>query len=181
MSRSRLLTPPLWLTSALYYGAWFLCVGLAAAGRPWLAAASHIAFGLWVVSCAPAARGAQLGRALTWALAGYLLDSALVLLGALRFPPHAAALGPSPLWMASLWFTFGALLGGPLSALLRRRALAALLGAVGGPLSYLGGAKTGAMELGWPAVEVGVALAVVWAAVMWVAAALAPTGEPRDA
>jgi len=176
MSGPLLRAPPLWVTSALYYGAWFLCVGLAALGRPWLAAASHAAFGLWVVACAPHPR-AHLRRALRWAAAGYLLDSALVALGLLRFPPHAAALAPSPLWMVSLWFTFGALLSGPLRALLRRPALAAALGAAGGPLSYLGGARTGAMEVLWATPWAALALGGVWAGVLWAAAARARREE----
>ena len=160
---------PLWLTSALYYAAWFLCVGLAARGHPWLAALSHALFGLWVIASSPGPR-AHLYGALTWALGGYVIDSALTLIGVIRFPPTSLALGPSPMWMVSLWFTFGALLSAPLRSLLTRPALAVALGAIGGPVSYMGGARTGAMEVLWSAPLTAATLGAVWAGVMWGAA-----------
>jgi hypothetical protein len=167
--RPILPAPPLWVTSALYYGAWFLCVGLAASGRPWLAAMSHAAFGAWVIMTSLHPRP-HLQYALTWCASGYLIDSALTLLGVISFPSASLALGPSPLWMVSLWFTLGALLYAPLNPLLQRPTLAVALGALGGPLSYLGGARTGAMEVLLPPLSAALAIGAVWAGVMWVAA-----------
>jgi hypothetical protein len=71
-----------------------------------------------------------------------------------------------PVWLVALWAMFGTTLRGSLSALAGRYGLAAVLGAVAGPLSYLGGAKLGAVTL-HPNRAVSIAaLAVGWSVVM---------------
>lgn len=92
----------------------------------------------------------------TAGLAGWLADSALTAAGLLRFGDASTA----PLWMAGLWVAFAATLGSSLSWLRGRPWIAALFGALGGPLAYGGGARLEA--LGTTATGLG-AVAVEWA------------------
>jgi hypothetical protein len=97
---------------------------------------------------------------------GYVADSVLVLAGVLRFPPHAALGWPSTAWMVALWVLQAAVLGGAMSWMRGRFALAAVVGAVGGPLAYLAGVRMGAAVLG-PTHAVALALiAAEWTAAM---------------
>lgn len=125
---------------------WFACILGAAAARPWLgplAVAAHLALHL---ALAPR-RGIEVVLVVVSGGLGYLADSALVLAGLLHFPEAAQLGGPSPVWMVALWLNFATALNLTLSGLKGRLATAALVGALGGPLSYFAGARLGAVEL----------------------------------
>ncbi|NTW99017.1 MAG: DUF2878 family protein [Geobacteraceae bacterium] len=78
---------------------------------------------------------------------GFLFDTTLVATGV--FMPVANILPRpfSPLWMVVLWLNFAATLNVSLAWLRGHYALAAVFGAVGGPLAYYSGAKMGATEV----------------------------------
>ena len=148
------------LTFIALQAGWLACVLGAAAGRPLLgvvfvalSAAIHIARSRdW--------RGLALVLAAA-AVVGLVSDGSLTLGGILVFPPHASLGWPVPLWMLALWVNF-ALAIDALGWFARRPLMAALAGAVGGPLSYLAGARLGAVTL-LPSEPVGLAvIAVVW-------------------
>ena len=101
---------------------------------------------------------------------GYLLDSALVLLGAFAFPEHAAPAMPTTPWMVALWAGFASTLRHSLNVLRRRYLLGAIAGAALGPLAYQAGDALGAITLaaaplGWCAVAVEWAFAMP--ALLW--------------
>ena len=77
-----------------------------------------------------------------------------------------ASQGPSsawaPAWILALWALLATLLRGPLSWLHGRPLLAAALGAVGGPMSYLAAVRLGAGQFPDPA-QALVVLAAGWA------------------
>jgi len=162
---------PLWLITALYYAAWIATVQLAALGAPAWGALIHVAYGVALIYLSPRAlRGPLWRRGLSGALLGYGFDSALCQAGLISFPPLAQlGLGPSPLWMVSLWFTFAVLLSRELSWLLTRPALGLGLGLIGGPSSYLGGAQTGAMIIHGSSGRAALLIGLAWACVMWLA------------
>jgi len=81
------------------------------------------------------------------ALIGLVFDSLLQATGWVAFTGGALFGVLAPLWMVSLWANFAATLNVSLRALRARPWLAALLGALGGPLAYWGGAGLGAMTL----------------------------------
>jgi hypothetical protein len=99
------------------------------------------------------------------AVMGYAADSALVWFGVLTFPPHAVFGWPSTLWMAGLWVNLALTLDASMAWLRGRYALAAVAGAVSGPLAYAAGERLGAAVLG---PSFGSAMLVV--AVEWVVA-----------
>lgn len=100
-------------------------------------------------------------------LAGIVIDSALVLGGAIEFPA-ALRVGPlpTPLWMLALWTAFGAAFSFHYAPLTQARARAWLLGALGGPAVYAYLAYLGVLTFPrGPAVGL-LAIALVWAPTM---------------
>ena len=96
---------------------------------------------------------------------GTVLDSALLAAGATRYPGTDAAWPEAlvPPWITALWVAFALLPRVSLRWLAGRTTLAALLGAVGGPLSYLAGERMGAVALADAPAFTVVALAVEYA------------------
>jgi len=81
------------------------------------------------------------------ALIGLVFDSLLLATGWVAFAGGALFGVLAPLWMVALWANFAATLNVSLRVLRAWPWLAALLGGLGGPLAYWGGAGLGAMSL----------------------------------
>lgn len=144
---------------------WFCCVLGGARGWPWLGPAAVAACLAAYMAGSPApAREASLAACA--GLLGILLDSALAAAGVLRFPPDAPQIGLVPVWMIALWMIFATTLYTSMRWMAGRYALGSLIGAAAGPLSYLGGARLGAVELG-PSPDAALAVvALEWAVAM---------------
>jgi len=151
-----------------FYVCWFACVGGAARGLPWLGPLAVAAYVIAYLRTIPSGV-ARMRHAWLLGLAGvvgYAADSILVLTGVVTFPPHAVLGWPSTVWMVALWVLQAAVLGGVMSWLQGRFALAAIVGAIGGPLAYLAGERMGAAVLG-PTQAVALAvIAAEWALAM---------------
>ena len=96
------------------------------------------------------------------ALMGFVWDTVPPALGLMQYP---ASLWPAPFapaWIVVMWMLFATTLGGVLRSLQQRPLLAALVGAVGAPLAYYGGAGLGALSLIRP-VPALLAEAIGWA------------------
>jgi len=78
---------------------------------------------------------------------GLLLDGSLTLLGGFDFSGHSQLFGLLPLWLWMLWPLFATLLAHSLTWLWRLPRLAALAGAISGPLSYYGGGVLAGVSL----------------------------------
>lgn len=144
---------------------WWACILGASSGRPWigpLAVASFLAVHLWW-GTRPSRRGAELRLIGLAALAGYVADSVLVVSGVLTFPPHASLGWPSTVWMVALWAGLAATLNTSMAWLHGRYAVAAVFGAVTGPLAYTAGERLGAATLGPTETVALVVIAVEWA------------------
>lgn len=164
-----------WLAFAGYEAVWFAAVIGAGHGLAWPGVAATMLFATWRLGVS-AHRGVEL-RLIAVALAvGIVLDAIGVAAGLLSY----AAPSPwaeTPAWLTALWVAF-ALAIVPLFGYLHRRLwLAALFGALGGPLAYLGAAH------GWHAVSLAppiwralVLLAVGWAITLPLLCALARHG-----
>ena len=134
---------------------WFACILLAAAAKPVWAALTAVPVCALHLALARRPRAAS-GLIIAVMFVGWALDSLIAGTGLITYGPAAAAAAPgdrasagalAPAWIASLWAMFATLLECPLAWLGRRRLLAVLLGAVGGPLAWWGGVKLGAGQV----------------------------------
>ena len=97
---------------------------------------------------------------------GAIVETAFIAFGALHYARTSDNAALPPIWIIALWFAFGTLPHGSLGWLSGRIWPQLLLGAVFGPLSYLGGVRLGAATLGEP---IMISLAVIgcgWALAM---------------
>lgn len=112
----------------------------------------------------------QASPLLLTAIIGCLFDQFVYVMGWVDFPSQSAATSHIPHWMIGLWLAFACTLNVSMRWLQHRLALAALLGAIFGPLAYVGAGKFGAVQvpgptlnLAWIALEWGVALPLlIW-------------------
>jgi len=142
---------------------WLICVLSAAGGIGWLGVlyvalllAAHLS---WAEN-----RSREAAFVAIVTLAGWAWESLVLKTGWVAYPNGMVLAGYAPYWMAGLWALF-ALQINPLFSWLRNHwALAALLGAVGGPLSFRAGAALGAIRF----VDTWAAFAVIasgWAVI----------------
>lgn len=111
---------------------------------------------------------------------GILTDGALTQLGLFSFSPAPDFL--IPFWLAGLWLAFAGTLSYGLKWLQDKPFLAALLGAIFGPLSYFAGMQLGAVAFDHNLTFTLMILALLWALLMplfgWITARLMePTYE----
>lgn len=148
----------------VFQAGWFATVLGAANGAPWLgpvavlaAAALHLR-----LSPRPSVEARLLAAAL---LLGLGADSALLATGWIAYPNGHWAPGLAPYWIVTLWALFATTLNVSMRWMRGRFLLAVLFGAIGGPLSYLAGARLGAMTF-VDTVPAVAALAIGWAVAM---------------
>jgi hypothetical protein len=159
----------------LFQAVWFVDVWCAARGHGWVGPAC---VALWV-----AVQATRTLKPATWlrSLAavgglGALTDSLLALTGVVGFaagtpttvPPWAALASPG--WMIALWVAFGLVMETSMTWLAGRYVLAAVMGGLFAPLSYLAGVRMGALQQPrglWPmAIGVGAAWALATPAIV---------------
>lgn len=143
------------LNAAAFQLGWFACV---AGGNAWalsvgpMLLAAHYFFVSrerteWMLIGA----GAAMGLA---------LDMAWQQLGLLKF--EGAVLAGIPPWLCMLWLLFMTTVRHALAWLQQRAVLAAVIGAVAGPASYLAGVELGAAETPYTAWQIALALGTAW-------------------
>jgi len=154
------------LNFALFQAGWFACVLGGAHDMAMAAVAAAVAvivINLWwqreTLVC-------ELRLIIVATVIGFSFDTVNLSLdvfslnGTARFP-HLC-----PVWLAALWAMFGTTLHGSLGWLAGRYWLAAILGAVAGTISYLGGARLGAVTMNPDLAFSVTVLACGWAAAM---------------
>lgn len=153
---------------------WFACVLSAAHGAALLASLFALAvllLHLWM----SVHRREELLLASIALLIGTLWESIATATGFIRYNAGNAVL---PFWIFTMWPMFATTLNVSMRFLHERRLLAAALGAIGAPLSYLAGAGLGALVL--PDRTAAVLLhAAGWALLMPLLIALAPRISPE--
>jgi hypothetical protein len=147
-----------------FQAGWFASVLGAAQNMPWVGPAVVLAI---VVLHLRQARRPELEAGLLVAsgIIGLCFDSLLVSLGWVTYPSGLISTSLAPYWIVTMWVLFATTLNSSMAWLKGRRVLAAVLGAIAGPMSYLAGAKLGGIEF----VDHGSAvifLALGWAAAM---------------
>jgi hypothetical protein len=153
------------LNFAAFYTGWITCVLGAAAGRFWLGPA--LVAVLLVAHLSSTADPKSEGRLIaTVGFAGFVLESVMASVGLYSFIHTGSHTWLCPPWMVALWLIFASTLNGSLAWLADRYTLAAMVGAVAGPISYFAGARLGAIALP-PSIGVSViGLGLVWAMIM---------------
>jgi hypothetical protein len=150
---------------------WLACVIGGAQQMPWLGtglALAIISLHLWL---SPRPRQ-ELALVLTAGVIGAAWDSLLVTFGWLVYPSGTLIANTAPHWIVALWMVFATTLNVSMRWLRQRWLLAAVLGAIAGPLSYFIGYRLGGVEFPqfWTSMLV---LGLGWAVLMPVLMALA--------
>ena len=101
-----------------------------------------------------------------------MFDSVLVAAGWVTYPSGLFSDLLAPYWIVTMWMLFGTTLNLSMRWLKGRPLLAALLGAIGGPASYVAGQKLGGIVF-LEFVPAIIALAIGWAVFMPILMALA--------
>lgn len=163
----------------VYQIAWLACVILAAKNSvllACLAAVAAVALHLYQTDRFKS----ELLLVMLTGLIGTLFDSLLVTLGLIDYPHGTLIPGMAPIWITSLWMAFATTLNVSLLWLQKRLLLAALLGAVAGPLAWLAGQKLNALHLLETKFAL-LALGLGWAVIMPLLMKLAEgLSRPRD-
>jgi hypothetical protein len=144
--------------------AWFACVLAAAEGRALLATlavAIVVCVHLWL---APR-RGPEAMLILVVTSIGLIWDSLLVSLGLLSYAAGNFVDGVAPVWIIAMWALFATSLNLSMGWLKGRAWLAALVGALGGPLAYWAGERLGGVQMPDPVLALGTQ-AIGWAVIM---------------
>lgn len=97
-------------------------------------------------------------------LLGTLVDAALTQSGLFIFNESESliSLWPIPIWLSLLWAAFAGTLYHSMTVFKGKMLLAAGAGAVFAPLSYIAGAKFGAVEFGVDLLPAYIFIAIVW-------------------
>jgi Protein of unknown function (DUF2878)/Family of unknown function (DUF6134) len=157
---------------------WFACVLGAAHGYAWIGPAGALIFLIAHLALIDDVRSdvRLIGLAI---LAGFAVDTLLVQTGQIAFSDGSWPQGWQPYWMLALWAAFAATLNHSMRWVASRPIVAAGLGAVGGPLAYLAGAKLGALTLSSSQLALP-AIGIAWSVCLYMLArASAPVARPR--
>jgi hypothetical protein len=146
------------LNILLFQLGWCACVLGAARGLAWAGALTALMIVAWHVARADAPRR-ELQLVIFVAVLGALFETLLVQSGWIRFGAGVLIEGAATYWMVALWALFATTLNVSLRSLRSRAWIAALLGAIGGPMAYYAGARLGALEF----VAAGAALSAIGA------------------
>ena len=149
---------------AVFKVAWTAVVVSAAAGVPVIGAiAVAIAVGIRLWSCDNPE--AEIRLLLVAATMGLAWESALVLAGLLEYSSGTWMPGLAPYWIVAMWILFATTLNSGMRWLRRSTAIAAIAGAIGGPLAFFAGASIGAVELASPAIAL-ISIGIGWAVML---------------
>ena len=147
-----------------YQLCWFACILGGAYQLPLLGVAIVALAAVYHLYSAQRMR-AELVLLAVAAVIGGVWDSLLVSAGWLVYPSGTLLEGTAPYWIVALWISFATTFNVSLRWFKQRLALAALFGAVGGPLAFLAGERLGGVTFtSYPAALA--ALALGWALLM---------------
>jgi hypothetical protein len=145
-----------------FQSVWFLSLFGAGTHKSWLGALALAAFTAWHFRAALNPR-ADFVLVLIACVVGFVVDTIFIQAQLLAYAEPLPFAAVAPYWIIGMWINFALTLNGSMRWLQGRYGLAAVLGAIGGPLAYVAGIKLGAAELlASEAVVFGV-LAMVWA------------------
>jgi hypothetical protein len=156
---------------------WFASVHGASNGQPWLGGALLVPFVFWQLATSPDPAYDRRAMAVL-SVAGFVIDSSYPLAGILSYAVPWPLQNLAPAWLVLMWVNLALILNHSLSWLRKRYGLAALLGGLGGGISYWAGWRLGAVEIHWPPWAAITLIGLVWTAALPLAYAIL---EPRSA
>jgi hypothetical protein len=146
-----------------FQAVWFGALFGAAAARHWVAPVALILFLIWHFSASSRSPRADMALLAVAVAFGLVVDTLFIQIGILAFASPLPWAGVAPFWIVVLWMAFALTINVSMRWLQSRMLVAALLGLVGGPLSYWAGVRMGAaVALGDPVRVYGI-IGVVWA------------------
>lgn len=149
----------------MFYVGWFACVAGAGRGELWAGpATAAVLLSAHLVLASDRVREGALVLAV--GAFGFGVDTLQASAGLYAFAGTSALPWLCPPWMTALWMLFATTLNGSMAWLAGRYRLAAVLGALCGPASYVAGERLGAIALPSNALASLGGIAVVWALVM---------------
>ena len=149
----------------MFYLGWFACVAGAGRGVPWAGPATAAVLLLAHLTLA-SNRVREGVLILVVGVFGFAVDTLQASTGLYAFSGTSMFPWLCPPWMTALWMLFATTLNGSTEWLAGRYRLAAVLGALFGPLSYLAGERLGAITLSSNALVSLGGIAIVWGLVM---------------
>jgi hypothetical protein len=153
------------LNFLLYQAGWFAAVLGAAHGHPWGGTAVALALVATHVALTRR-RGDEAALVMAAGAVGVVVDTLHAGAGIVDYESGAYPWWLCPPWILALWLQLATTLRFCLRWLRGRYALAALLGAAGGPLAFRAGEALGAARIGEPRVRSFLVLALSWAVAM---------------
>lgn len=149
-----------WLSLVGYQLVWFAAVIGAARGVVWPAIAGFLIYAAIQLSLARNVR-VDLTLAATAAVLGFLLDGSLIRTGLASYAAPWPSASFAPVWILALWASFAMTFTQSLAWIQRRLWLAVPFGLIGGPLAYLGAARS---------LHVVTFTAPIWQGLLWLGA-----------
>ncbi len=163
----------------IYQIAWFAGIWSAAAQQPWIGAiAMTLAIGIHLFR-APRREPELVLVSMALAI-GLVFDSLLTWRGWVHYSSGILVPDLAPYWMVLMWGLFATLLNVTFRWMQGRYIVAALLGAIGGPVAYYGGMRMGALHFENEGAAL-IALVVGWAIITPLLVALADRFNGYDA
>ena len=165
----------------VFQSAWFAAVLGAAHQVPLWGTAAVLAAFAWhlSVSARPAEEAKLFGLI---CLIGFIVETGQALLGHVSYPSGQPVASLAPYWMVALWGLLAITLNVTMRWLKHRYLLAAVLGAIAGPASFIGGMKLGGAQFidAAPALDIMAgSWAVLMPAVMWLSLRFDGVAVPR--
>lgn len=166
-----------------YFGlqfGWLACALGAARGSAWIGPLVVLAY-LMIHLLWSQKRKQELSFVILVGLLGMVVDSLKKASGLITYASDIPLQWLAPPWIIAMWLLFSTSLNGSLVWLQGRYLIAALMGAIFGPLSYVTGERLAAIELNGGLLLSIIILALVWGAAVpflaWLAKRMV-TGEP---
>ncbi len=146
-----------WISLIGYQMVWLTTVAGAGRGLSWPGLAVLGLYATWHLT-RPLERKADIALMVAAVMLGLLLDGGLLHFGLAKYSPDWPLATMAPAWILTLWAAFALTFTQSLRYLQTRPLAAALLGAIGGPLAYLGASR------GW---HVASLAEPTWRALLW--------------
>jgi hypothetical protein len=147
----------------LFQIGWFACVFSAAKGAPWVGSLTVGGIITWHLLNVKQPNK-EVFLLIAALVVGFIWETLFIATGWITYHSNWFNSSFPPHWILAMWVLFATTLNVSLSWLKYRKLLGILFGAIGGPLSFLAGARLGAVTL-LDSTYAIIALAIGWAVI----------------